>query len=84
MTMDQIKNTLRPFKNSCVRKTSIDVGGYSINIFLKRYKHKLSVKPNKSLLFTAIVEATKVGEFPEDPSLMCFLKCLLSMMKVVS
>ncbi|OXU19762.1 hypothetical protein TSAR_009702 [Trichomalopsis sarcophagae] len=56
MTMDQIKNTLKPFKNSCIKKISPDV---------------------------AMVEATKSGQFPEDATLMCFLKCVLSMMKVM-
>ncbi|XP_058803708.1 general odorant-binding protein 19a-like [Phymastichus coffea] len=55
MTMDQIRNTLRPFKTSCLKKTGVDFD---------------------------LVEGTKLGNFPEERSLMCFCKCVMQMMKV--
>ncbi|XP_058803694.1 general odorant-binding protein 72-like [Phymastichus coffea] len=56
MTIDQIKNTMKPYKNKCLRVTGVD--------------------PD-------IVEGTKSGNFPSDPKLMCFTKCIYNMMKVI-
>ncbi|KAL7306641.1 hypothetical protein TKK_0001321 [Trichogramma kaykai] len=57
MTIEQLKNTMKPFKNTCLKKVA-------------------DVDP-------VMVEGTKQGNFPDDPTLKCFFKCTLQMLKVL-